>query len=411
VADFDVIIVGAGAAGIAAARQCRKDGLSYCVLEARDRLGGRAYTKCFDDLALDMGCGWLHSADRNPMVSEAEALGFAIDRELPPWQKNMLEAGFSLSEQQDFRAEQAAFYARLEAAAQRAEDAPASDVLIAGQKWSALIDAISTYINGTELDRLSTKDFIAYHDSEVNWRLPRGYGALFRALADGLDVRLNCPVRQIDHSGTDIKVMSRAGTLSAQAAIICVPTAIIARGDLRFTPALPRHIEAAHHLPLGVADKIFLRLDHAADFPVNGRLMGRIGQVDKGSYHLRPFGRALIEGYFGGQYARELEREGPQAFFAHACDEIADCLGADIKKRLHFISATAWALDPFAMGSYSHALPGHADARAVLLGDVDERIFFAGEAVSAHDFSTAHGAWMTGKAAVKKLPFNISSYW
>jgi monoamine oxidase len=405
VADVDVLIIGAGAAGIAAGRQCRADGRRYRVIEARDRVGGRAYTQICHDLPIDLGCGWLHSADRNLMVAEADALGFEIDRELPPWQKTMVESGFSLAQQSAFRHEQQAFYDRLTDAAQLSSDYPASHFLQHEQKWSHLIDAVSTYVNGVELDRLSTKDFIAYDDTPVNWRLPRGYGALFAALADGLDIHFNCRARVIDHSGRDIKIQTTQGTLTAHALIITVPTSILARGDLRFTPALPDHIQAANSLPLGLANKIYIAVDQPEDLPINGRLMGWIDRTDKGSYHLRPFGRPVIEGYFGGQYARDLEREGVVGFFAAARDEITSCLGSQMKNRLHYLTSSAWSQDPFAQGSYSHALPGHSSARAVLHQAYDQRIFFAGEAVSAHDFSTAHGAWLTGQAAARALPF------
>jgi monoamine oxidase len=388
VSDVDVIIIGAGAAGIAAARWCQTAGVSYQLLEARARIGGRALTLDFAGIPLDLGCGWLHSADRNPLVEQAQALGFEIDRALPPWQKTMVDAGFSLGDQQDFRREQQAFYARLAAGAQLERDYPAAYFLEPEQRWSALIDAISTYVNGTELDHLSTHDFCAYDDTEVNWRLPRGYGRLFATLADGLAIKLNCGVQHIDHGGRDIKITSGCGNLTSRAVIVCVPSSILARGDITFAPALPEHMDAAHVLPLGIADKVYLRLDHADEFPINGRLVGATDRRDKGSYHLRPFGRDLIEGYFGGAYALALE-------------EIIACLGSGMRQRLHFVTATAWGRDPYAAGSYSHALPGHASARATLAQAIDQRLFFAGEAVSPHDFSTAHGAWMTGLEAAQ----------
>lgn len=399
--DADVIIIGAGAAGIAAGRACARAGVSYRVLDARDRVGGRAHVVMYEDMPLDLGCGWLHSADRNPLVAEAQALGLEIDQSTPPWQKTMLESGFSLADQRDFRAAQQAFYERLAQAALLPDDYPAAHFLPADEKWANLINAISTYVNGTELDKLSTKDFIAYDDTPLNWRLPQGYGALFAALADGLHISLGCHVSVIDHSGVVIKLVTSQGILQAHKVIISVPPSLVARGDLRFSPELPDHVAAAHVLPLGVADKIYLRLDEAQDFPIDGRLMGAVDRTEKGSYHLRPFGRALIEGYFGGQYARDLEREGPDGFFAAACEEISAALGSAIKKRLHYVTSTAWAQDPLSLGSYSHALPHYAGARKILATPHEARLFFAGEAVRAADFSTAHGAWLSGLEAAK----------
>src|SRR5690606_36382517 len=103
--------------------------------------------------------------------------------------------------------------------------------------------------------------------------------------------------------------------------------------------------------------------------------------------------------YFGGAVARALEAGGTAAFFAHAMDELAGLFGSDIRRHLRPIVSTAWARDPLSLGSYSHALPGRAGARRALAEPVDGRILFAGEACSAHDFSTAHGAYRTGVAA------------
>ena len=120
---------------------------------------------------------------------------------------------------------------------------------------------------------------------------------------------------------------------------------------------------------------------------------------DIGAYTLRSGGRPLVEGYFGGDYARHLEAGGLRAFVDAARHEIAEALGHDIASRLTPVAATGWARDPHALGSYSHALPGHADARALLARPIDDRLWFAGEATSANFFSTAHGAWEEGTRA------------
>ena len=133
------------------------------------------------------------------------------------------------------------------------------------------------------------------------------------------------------------------------------------------------------------------------------RLIGSVTRRDTGSYTLRPRGRDLVEGYFGGDYARELEKGGLPAFADAARREIADAYGHDFASALVPVVASGWAGDPFALGSYSHALPGHADARTVLAQPVDDRLFFAGEATSRHFFSTAHGAFEEGMRAAEAV--------
>jgi monoamine oxidase len=118
---------------------------------------------------------------------------------------------------------------------------------------------------------------------------------------------------------------------------------------------------------------------------------------------LRPFGRPHIEVYFGGRLPRELESQGDDALFHFAASELAQLFGNDFARRLKPIGLHRWGVDPYARGAYSFALPGCADGRAVLAEPVDNRLFFAGEACSPHDFSTAHGALQTGVAAANAV--------
>jgi monoamine oxidase len=398
--DDDIVVIGAGAAGLAAARRTAALGRPVRVLESRARLGGRAFTS--HDSAgnpIELGCGWMHSADENELAGLASELGFTIDKTRPPWRTQLNDIGFPPADQDDFRAAAAGFFERLDAVGQVQPDRSADLMLEPGGRWNALINAASTYINGVELDGVSAHDFYRYQDTGVNWRVREGYGALIARLGTGLDITLDCPATLIDHAETHLRIETPRGDLRARAVIVTVPTDVLTAGALQFRPALPNKVEAAAVLPLGLADKLYLRLDQAEEFPKDSHLYGAIDRVGTGSYHLRPFARPLIECYFGGSLARDLEEGGETAFAAFATDELASLLGGAIRKRLHPIAASAWARDPDARGSYSHALPGHADARRTLAAPVDGRLFFAGEACSVHDFSTAHGAYRSGIAA------------
>jgi monoamine oxidase len=210
-------------------------------------------------------------------------------------------------------------------------------------------------------------------------------------------------VQTIDHSGARIRITCAKGTVSARTVIVTVPTNLIAREKIVFTPALPAKVEAAACLPLGYDDKLFLSVDRAEDLPDSVRLFGSMDRTATGNYHLRPFGRPLIEGYYGGQCAVDLEKGGIEAFAAFARDELVSMLGSVWRDRLKPVTVSGWFQDPLATGAYSHALPGHWDKRAVLAAPVNERLFFAGEATSLHTFSTAHGAYETGVRAVEEV--------
>lgn len=399
---FDVVVVGAGAAGIAALGALEPSGLSAVVLEARERVGGRAHTVAALGLPLDLGCGWLHSADVNPLVPRIAAAGFEIDSGRPSWEKQAGNQDFPIEDQRAFRAAYAAFEARMAQAARTGRDRPGADVFEPGCPWNPLIDAVSSYYNGVEYDRVSILDYDAYRDTEMNWRVTAGYGAAIAAFADPRRILTGCPVTTIHHDGPDLRLETARGVVHARAIIVAVPTPALAEGRLAFSPGLPAVREAAAGLPLGLADKVFLHVAEPEGLPVDGHLFGRPDRTETGSYNLRPFGRPLIEAFVGGRAARTLEGEGPGAMAAFALEELDRLMGSDFRRGLTPLVETAWAADPWALGAYSHALPGHAGARAELARPVEGRIFFSGEATSPDFYSTAHGAWLSGERAARE---------
>ncbi|HEX2634579.1 MAG TPA: NAD(P)/FAD-dependent oxidoreductase [Bradyrhizobium sp.] len=402
--EVDVAIIGAGAAGLGAARAFDNSGLSIVVLEARDRVGGRGHTiMAAPGIPFDVGCGWLHSADHNSFVEIARQLNFEIDSTRPPWREQSFDSIFPPKERADFNRALDAFYDRLDEAASTGRDCAASAYLEPGNRWNPMIDALSTYINGCELDQVSIIDTAAYEDTEINWRVREGYGALIAAYGAPCPLALNADVRLIDHSGKRVRIETSRGTLSAPRVIVTVPTNLLADEAVRFHPSLPAKVDAARGLPLGLADKVMLSLDQPEALPKDGNLRAAPMRTAMGSFHLRPFGEACIEGFFGGRFARQLEDAGDGALAAQAIDEIVGLLGSDFRRRLKPLAESRWAHDTFARGSYSHALPGHAGDRAVLAAPVDGRLFFAGEATSPEFFSTAHGARDSGERAAREV--------
>jgi len=397
---FDVVVVGAGAAGIAALRRLSAAGLSAVALEARSRVGGRAHTVLArPDLPVDCGAGWVHSADRNPLAEPIQQAGFALDRSPPHWTRQSFNKNFPPQDQRDYRDALNAFEDRLHAAAAAGIDRPGSDFFEPGGRWNVLIDAFSSYYNGAEFDQVSTLDFAAYEDSGVNWRVAQGYGAAIAHFAEGEAIVTDCAVTTVRHDGSDVVLDTAKGRMTARAVVICIPTSTLATGRLTFSPSLPDKVEAAAGLPLGLADKVFLGLDAPEALPVEGHLFGHPDRTETASYHLRPFGRPYIEAFLGGRCARGLEAEGKGAMTAFVLDELGALMGSDFRRGLQPLAETAWASDPWALGSYSHALPGHAGDRAVLARPVDGRLFFAGEATHARLYSTVHGAWESGLRA------------
>ncbi len=404
--DHDVAIVGAGAAGIGAARRLIEHGLDIVVLEARERLGGRAVTvPTALGHPIDLGCEWLHSADRNPWTAIARASGFSVDERLPDWGTRLRRAGIAPADEASWYAARDEFYRRLEIAGGETPDRAAAALLPPDGRWNGLLDAISTWSNGVELDRVSVQDHLRYADSGINWRVREGYGALIASYGAALPVRLATPVRAIDHRGRTIRVETARGTLRVRTALITLPPSVLLAGAVRFQPDLPPAKQAAlHGLPLGLANKLFLALDGAPpDAPPDSHFVGALDRVTTGSYQLRPHGWPMIAGFFGGALALDLERAGPAAMEDFAAGELAGLFGSALRRRLRRLASSAWASDPFARGSYSFALPDHAGDRAELAAPLDGRLFFAGEACSGNQFSTAHGALLSGRAAADDI--------
>jgi monoamine oxidase len=333
--DTEVAIIGGGAAGIAAGRRLAKAAIECLVIEARPRLGGRAWTVADDaGNTLDLGCGWLHSAEQNPWTTIAQAQGRTIDRSAPPWQKPALTAGFSAAEQADFGRAQHAFFERLEEIGQSGGDVAASQAFDPACRWNGMIDAVGTYITGAEMERVSALDFANYADTEINWRVREGYGTAIAAHGESLPVLLDCPVLQIDHSGRRLKIETAKGTITADQLIVTLPSAVLAEKEFLFTPALPDKTAAAAGLPLGLADKLFLSLSEAEEFAPDSRLFGRTDSSATAAYNLRAMGQPLVEVYFGGSFAKELEAAGDDAFADYAISELAGLLGTDFRRRV-----------------------------------------------------------------------------
>jgi monoamine oxidase len=195
------------------------------------------------DVTFDVGCGWLHSADRNSFVKIAEAAEFRDQQITAALARARLWQGVPQDDRDEFIRALDAFYDRAEQAAQEAErsgrDGPANLCLEPGNRWNPMIDAISTYINGCELDSVSLLDMDAYEDTDLNWRVRRGYGTLIAAYGASCPLALNCAVTLIDHSARRVRIETSRGTLTADKVIVTVPTNLIADERSAFTRLLP----------------------------------------------------------------------------------------------------------------------------------------------------------------------------
>jgi monoamine oxidase len=401
--DPDVLVIGADAAGLSAARTLQSAGRTVRVLEARDRVGGRAATDHRLGVPADLGAGWLHFADANPLTRLAREQGFDVIEREPDWGAGTGVGGRKPSAE-EVRGWQDAVHryeSLIEAAARRGLDVPLTDVL-PDDAHRPRYDAVMTWAVGAESREISTVDLARYEDSTHNWAVAQGLGSVLAAVANGIDVRLGAVARRIDWSRPgDVRVMTLDGaTVRARAVIVTAPTAVLASGAIAFDPPLPHaYAQAIADLRLGVVNKVFFRKDDLPPEPLF--TVGDAGTTRTAHYQFRPAGQPLVLGFFGGDLSRELEARGELAAFAR--DELRRLFGADFVAGLGPPLETAWGRDEFARGSYSVARPGCADQRQALARPVAGHLVFAGEACSRSYYGTLNGAWESGASAARAV--------
>lgn len=397
--DCDIAVIGAGAAGLAAAKTVAAAGRRVVLLEAKPRIGGRAWTES-DSLGapFDHGCHWLHSASRNPWVAIARDLGRDVGPDERERHIHLGDRWATDDEVADWDDYADATFAAIAAAGR---DVAAGTMIGRNVRWAPLFDGWIGMINGVNGDATSALDHANYVDTRENWCVAGGYGALVAAYGADAPVALETPADRIDWGGKDIRIETSRGVLVARAAIVTVSTAVLASERIVFDPPLPDWKQAAiRGLPLGAAEKVALRFD--ADVfgdPAGYYSLFSSADADAMSFQIRFFDQPLAIGYAGGRLARELAAMEPDAAADFALESLKQAFGADIAKHVVAAVRTEWTNDPDIGGGYSAARPGKAHLRADMARPVEDRLFFAGEAASLPFFSTAHGAYLTGVAA------------
>jgi monoamine oxidase len=403
----DVVVVGAGIAGIAAAKAARRAGLGVELIEAKDRIGGRAYTDTATfGQPFDHGCYWLHSASRNPFVGIAHRLGFTYRKH--GFRNRRLYLGrrwATAAEKREWISYEARNERAIASAGRAGKDIAIADAIEHGGRWEPLFAAWVAAFSGADPDEISALDWYNYQNTEENWPVRDGFGALVAAWGAREPVTLNCPTTRIDWSGRGVRVTTPRGTIAAKAAVITVSTGVLAADAIRFTPALPDwKRRAIAGVPMGRADKVAIGFDrNVFGMPATSGVSFVADRPEAFGFQIRPFGREMAVCHMGGRFAAEMEREGEAAMIDYARERLAKMFGAGIKRRIVAAQATGWEADPYVRGGYAAALPGCALQRQDLARPLNQRLFFAGEATHADYFSTAHGAYMAGADAAKAV--------
>jgi len=408
--DVDVVIIGAGAAGLAAAKALRAGGRSFHVIEAMDRIGGRAWTTSTDfGVPFDIGCAWLHAADRNPFYPEAQAAGWTLHHHDAGL--DHLYFGARKADPDDMA--RLALADTALAAAIEAHDG-------SGDRLGDLIStchflrANATYSGpmdfARDADEISVADYRAAECLDPNYFTKEGFGALIHRWGADVPVTLDCPARWLRWTGPGVEVESDRGTIRARAAIVTISTGALAFDALRFAPELPlTHQQAIFDLPMGLLTKIPIRIEgtRLGLAPFDDLLIEGFAKHD--IYFLCfPFNLNLMVGFVGGDFAWELEAAGPDAGVDYVTGKLEGIFGTGIRRHIGKGAMTGWAGERWVRGAYAAARPGKAEARAALARPVAGRIWFAGEALAGGLIQTAAGARLSGAAVGAEVAASLA---
>ncbi|MGI9492276.1 MAG: flavin monoamine oxidase family protein [Geminicoccaceae bacterium] len=405
--DVDVVIIGAGAAGLAAARTLLAAGKTIAVLEARDRVGGRVWSETgFFGHAVDHGASFIHVEADNPWTAIAEQLGFStiIDSK----RRHLFVDGQPASDDEfgAFMGTRQDALDQVMAVQHQDRDRSIADMLELSGPFAAQARAsLAPWLLGADNDQASALDF-ARGVSGTDRLIPSGYGQLVKAYAGDVPVSLEAEVTRIDYRSAGVEVTSSKGQLRGKHAIVTVPVGVLAAERIAFDPPLPlEKLRAIEGLPMGLLAKIVLAFDGDPFGLGDSFYLHQMTETERAALYLcRPGGTGYVVAFVGGSLARELEIAGEQEASAFALTPLRELFGKEVDQRFQGARQTRWGVDPFALGSYSVARPHAADQRHQLATPLADRVFLAGEAASTDGWAaTVAGAYFSGRAAARQI--------
>lgn len=405
--EYDVVVIGAGAAGIAATRALVEADRSVVCLEAMDRIGGRAHTDTeIFGVPYDIGAHWLHCEHVNALKGPGLRLGFdlyaapdhsltaGLEDEALLW--DAVDGNFE-------RAEQAL------QAIDRNEDLSFADVMTAEGPWALTTQAMCCLSVGRDPAQISVRDMNNWEGGD-DWLCREGFGALMACLADGLPICVSSPVSEIQARSDHVKVVTSKGLLTAHSVIVTVSVGVLAEEMIRFDPPLDADRREAlnqitmsdyHHtallfhpgaVPVQPDTWLTYKIDEAVDSIPQG-----------GGFLCNASGTGLTSFETGGSFSRSLQEASAEDAIDHALETLVGIFGTELRRQFLKGHTVSWRKEPFIRGSYSGAMPGGFSQREVLRQPHTERVQFAGEATHATQAASVSGAYMEGLRCSNKV--------
>jgi len=394
---LDAVIIGAGAAGIAAARRLAAAGRRYVVIEATDHVGGRCITDTSSfGVPFDRGAHWIYLPDSNPLIKVAPRRADIYPASLS--QKIRIGRRYARAgELEDYLAAQVRAARAIADAGRKADSAAAQAMPADLGDWRATIEfVLGPYNCGKDLAQVSSLDFAKATERRSAAFCKTGFGALLASLAQGLAIELSTPALSIE-SRRGVAVETPAGTIAATTAIVTVPTNVIASGAFKLSPDR-RDLFA--RLPLGSYDRIALELlGNPLGLEGDDLVFEKSSNNHTAAILANAGGTPLCFVDVAGAFGRDLSAQGETAMFDFAVEWLSGLYGSEIKRAIGRKQATRWNAAPYSLGAWSAALPGAQSVRRLLMDRIADEVWYAGEAAHESLWGTVGGAWESGERA------------
>ncbi len=422
--DYDVIVVGAGLSGLTTAKDLIRTGRHVLVLEATDRIGGRAVTDTSFDVPIDLGAAWLHDADYNPLTAAADWAGF---HRAPSQLDGPVFIGrhrLTDKEKKTFEEEIAGTEHRMEEASRAGRDEAVATFLPDQPDFRALIGGnIGPLESGADATQTSSADAAAFKADPDDF-LREGIGAFVARFGSDVPVQFRSPVAAIRYGreqGDGVEVeTSDHRKYHGRRVVVTVSTGVLAAHRIEFQPELPEwKWEAIRQLPMGVLNKVVLPFDgpileseRASEWVLYMRTDPAQGDKrEVMAFVIKPLGANIIVGFYGAAQARKFEALGDKAAIDYAKAALTEMYGPKLMTGLRdgATKVTHWGREPWTLGAYSAALPGASKMHAEMARPVADRVFFAGEACGPAEFNgSLPAAFISGLQASRAVQASLA---
>jgi monoamine oxidase len=402
--DAEIVVVGAGAAGIAAARRVLGANRKVVVVEASNRIGGRCWTDTQTfGVPFDRGARWLYAQSANPVAKLARSVAMDVYA-APQAQKIRIgRRNARAGETEDFLATLVRTNRALGDPGRKADVAALDAMPRDTGEWAKTLEfSLGPAIASKDLKEVSALDLSRLEPRDAGAFCRQGLGALIDKLAEPVPVALGAPATRIVWGGRELAVETVAGRIAARAVIVTASTNVLTSGKIRFAPDLPkRHADAAAKLSLGSYDHIALELPsnplglQRDDFVIEKSESNRTALL---LANVANSPLCVID--VGGIFGRALSGEGEGAMVAFAIEWLTKLYGSDIKAAVKRSTVTRWNASPFVLGAVSAAAPGAQGSRRILAEPLGG-VFLAGEATHETLWGTVAGAWESGERAAE----------